>query len=772
MKIVRWDNYTGRVDQQFGQNLKAYGTFTYNSRWERNPPYTIANSFFDSTLNRAFSPKQLTASAGTTWIIDPSTVNEIRATYYGYQQLVDSIAYNNDYASAIGMGNMGLPKTCMPGVWPSGIITDPAGTLQVGCGSKDVQETLTLRSDLTKTWGKHVFKGGYELLRWRRNQFDQGNPDGTFTYASTAGITPTGGTVANTGNTLAAFMVGAISSFTFSERLQSDLPRMWQHSFYIQDDWKITPTLTLNIGLRYNFETPKKQKYGYISIFDPNVPDNATYTNPAFRCPAGGCKGAWTHPNGADPYRMDMKRFDPSFGLAWHPWKKYVFRAGFRLAHIDIRTDPTSLLYSDEMISRSYTQSQALGDFRPLFMLDQGIPAWKYPDLRPDGSVPYIATNPGGRNFNIIQSDLDTPYIMTWNAGVQAELTKDYLLEVRYNGSAQVKGLGTYDINTRPWGIIPNPNGDGFINLEDPANSALRLSWANGGQTQYSRPWPNLGSVNVVGNVYHQSYHSGLVRIEKRYSQGLNFQAFYQFQKALGGGAGNPYLSWSLLKARTNLDQRHNFTGTMNYTLPVGKGKRFLNRGGWMNVLFGGYDMMWTYTIASGTPAGMNISGAPTTFNYPSYMPRYGNVMLNRLPVLRENWQDLGGDRFTQNNQNSMIDCGAFTVGQGNECFTYIPSFARGTNGSNLWDNQRIIVGNFAASKEVPIGERVRLAIRLDYQNPFKWYNWGGPTTTLNIQSVANAKAFGTNSGGGESGTGTAGYGGTPMMNLSLAIKW
>jgi len=81
-------------------------------------------------------------------------------------------------------------------------------------------------------------------------------------------------------------------------------------------------------------------------------------------------------------------------------------------------------------------------------------------------------------------------------------------------------------------------------------------------------------------------------------------------------------------------------------------------------------------------------------------------------------------------------------------------------------------VGNLAASKEVPIKERLRLLLRLDFQNPFKWYNWGGPSTTLNIQSVANSRSFGTNSGGGESGTGTAGYGGTPLMNLTLAFKW
>jgi hypothetical protein len=221
------------------------------------------------------------------------------------------------------------------------------------------------------------------------------------------------------------------------------------------------------------------------------------------------------------------------------------------------------------------------------------------------------------------------------------------------------------------------------------------------------------------------------------------------------------------------MDQTHNFTATMNYEIPIGKGRKFMNRGGVLNALFGEFNMMWTYSIASGTPTGMSISGvSPTQNNYPGYMPTYGGVLLMKRPELRDNWQDLGTDRWTAANQNSMIDCGPVVLNWGNDCFTYVRAFSRGNNGSNLWTNQRIIAANFAASKEVPLKERLKLSVRLDFQNPFKWYNWGGPNTGLNVQSIANSRTFGTNTGGGESGTGTAGYGGTPLMNLSLAFKW
>jgi hypothetical protein len=156
-------------------------------------------------------------------------------------------------------------------------------------------------------------------------------------------------------------------------------------------------------------------------------------------------------------------------------------------------------------------------------------------------------------------------------------------------------------------------------------------------------------------------------------------------------------------------------------------------------------------------------------------MPNYGGVILKQRPSLRDNWQDLGGDRFNQGNQNSMINCGPTVLNYGNDCFTYIPAFSLGNNGSNVWNNQRLIAASAAVYKEVALkGERTRLQIRLDLQNPFKWYNWGGPSTSLNVQTVANSLTFGKINPGsnGETATGTAGYGGTPLLNLTLALKW
>jgi hypothetical protein len=757
MKIVIWNNYSVRLDQQFTPNLKAYGTWTNNHRWERQPPWTVANSFFDFSQNKTFN-NQNTISVGTTWIPTSTLVNDLRASYYDYEAKTISIAYQNDYASALGIS--GLPKDCMPGIWPGGFTE----SLQVGCPSRNLQEILTVKDDVSKARGTHAFKLGYELLRFRQNQWDLATPDGNFSYTGTAGLNTNGTNKSNTGATFANFLTGAINSVSFSRRLNSNLPRVWQHSFYFQDDWKVTPNLTLNLGLRYNVETPPSQKYGLISIFNPTAADDSQYTN--YSC--NGCVGAWTHPEGARAYNWDLSRWDPRFGIAWHPVSRFVVRGGFAVTHVDMRA---SYLYTDELINDSTSISQATGNPTPLFYLDQGVPAFAYPTHRADGSVPFRG-NAGGHSANIVQQDLKSPYTMSWNLGIQTEITRDYMVDVTYKGSAGVRIANGYDLNSRPWGIIPNAAGNGFMDLNDPANAAYRNTWLN--NTQVSRPWNNWGSVTMQGSTGHLTHHEGTVKIEKRYSKGLNFLAFYTYSKSLEGGSGNPYLDWHLFKARSGYDQTHTFTGTMNYEVPVGKGRRFLNRGGWLNYIIGDFNFVWAYTIASGSPLGVSISGSPySSQQYPSYMPTYGSALLLQRPELRNNWQDLGGDRFTQNNQNSMLQCGydgSFVVGWGNSCIVNLQPFSRGNAGSNIFNSQRVIAASLSAAKEVPIKERLKLQFRFDFQNPLKWYNWASPGTGLNVSSASNARSFGTTSVGGEATT--AAYGGLPMMNLTLALKW
>ena len=129
----------------------------------------------------------------------------------------------------------------------------------------------------------------------------------------------------NTGNTFAGFLTGYVASAQFRSELTSWLPRSSIHSFYVQDDWKVTPTLTANIGLRYSNESPFTTKYGLMSNFDPNGVDAIT-----------GRPGAIIHPT-SGLNKRDNNNFNPRVGLAWHPLQKWVFRGGLGFYTVDLK---------------------------------------------------------------------------------------------------------------------------------------------------------------------------------------------------------------------------------------------------------------------------------------------------------------------------------------------------------------------------------------------------------------------------------------------------
>ena len=726
--------YAARLDQQFTQNVKTFLSWTrYKTDAEPTKSGTVGYLPFDSGSNRTTSWMDTWASS-TTWIISPTLLAETR---FGYVRAVSSTISSSYQASiASQLGVPGLP----PDTFPLGLYT---GIGQAG-PSATITDNFSVREDFSKVKGTHALKFGYELLRFRQDAWTVGNPSGTFTLDNDVGLNSNGVATPNTGNAFAGFLTGSVTSATFTKRLQSSLPREWQNSAYVQDDWKVSPTVTVNIGLRYSVEQPATQKWGYSSVWEPNVVDPNSNNYVGFTCPAGGCMGAYVHTKGLKPYATDWKRFDPRLGIAWHALPKLVLRSGFGVTTVDIRLANVN---TDEEVLNTATQAQPAGNPMPLYQISQGPGTIVYPTVRADGSVPYAGI-PAGHTATEIDPNLKNPYTMTWNFNIQYELSKNYVLTGVYSGSGSVDLTGTMQINTLPFGYLKN----------DPVALAAWIPTA-----QYSRPFPNWGNIGYVGNFGHGTHHEATISIEKRLSSGLNFTAFYTFAKSIDGTASNEYLSTGLNKARSAWDQRHTLSATSTYQLPVGQGRRFLNRRGWKDYILGGYNLTLNYTIRSGGPLSAGLTGAPT-LQYPSFMPAYGNVMLFRDPALRSGWQDLGGDRFNQSNQNSLLDCGPNT-NQGNACFTYIPSYSMGTDGRDITNAQRVIAFAFSASKEVKIREKLRFQLRYDFQNPFKWYNWNAPTTTL---ALGSPTLYGKTS----LDAGTANLGGQPLMNLGFALMW
>jgi hypothetical protein len=539
------------------------------------------------------------------------------------------------------------------------------------------------------------------------------------------------------GHSLASLMSGSVSTATFTVNLLSSLPRNWMHSLYFQDDWKLRPNLTLQLGMRWQVQSVMNNKYGQQSSFDPNAPDNVV----------AGAMGVITHPDKL--YNKDWNNFQPRFGFGWQVRPNVVLRGGFALATVDERlpSPPT-----DEYGSITARIDTPSGQYAPMFQLSNGpILPLVWPVTRADGTIPYASTNYASRGATWVDPTRRSPYTMNWSFGLQYNFSANYLVEVSYAGNRSVSGSESMQINSWPY--------DWGWNLYQ-TNPALFNTMR--GNTQAYRPFTNFGGITFSTQGANSAYHSGTVKLEKRFSRGLSFLTYYTYSKAMDSSTSNRLIARTQDRARSSFDRTHQYTGSMNYQIPLGKGRRFLNRGGVLNAIFGNYDMVFLYRISSGTPMTFGFGGSPY-----SYMP--GNIAYRsgrpnstgQRARLRDGWADIGPDRWNRANQNKLIESMDY--------FFYPAAYTAGNVGRNTIDRQRFIEHNFSASKHWTVKERYTIEYRFDFQNPFKWYNLGAPDATVNF---TNPQSFGTITPNADVESDFASGGGQPCMQMTLALRF
>jgi hypothetical protein len=736
-----FEDYSGRVDQQFNSQMKAYGSYTYNHQSGFGRPVNIAIPAFDATNGNLTPFTQQNASAGFTYIINPTLLNDARVGYYRPRNDTMVPSYGQNWPTTLGIPN--VDPILMPGFAPAGsnptagqLTPDSIYGLSLSNGpSSNITETFSFRDDLSTTFGTHAFKMGYEIIHFRANYKQLGQPSGVFQFDTmTAGLQPNGQPIPNTGNTVAGFELGAVRQATFSQYTTTWLPVDSINSLYFQDDWKISPTLTLNLGLRWSTESPYNTRNGFKSQFDANAID-----------PITGRKGAITHPAGSLNER-DWKNFQPRFGLAWHPLTKWVFRGGFGINTVDIRF-PISLQQFDEYQALS-VQQRAPGDPRPVYQISQ-VPQPVQYNILPNGTAPYVGTNFGSRNITWMDSKLNPGYVMNWNTSIEFQVSANNLLKFIYQGSAGVHLVENWNQNA-----FPTDFGAGNPVLQNAAFAAL----------QNYLPYPQFGTINYMSNTGHNTYHAGTVQFQKRYSQGLILDTFYTFSKVIDDCDSDgsvctgvaPITNRNLNKGRATYDRNHRFIASATYELPVGRGRHFLNRGGVTDVIFGGWEIAWIQTIESGNPLSFTYAGNPAN--------EWSTMIGNQVPnVVGKPSMDqfglgdkIGGNRFNQALSNPVLSISNFS---------YPAAFTPGNAGRNIVTGPGLLWSEFSAKKNFKLSERFNLQFRYDFQNPFHNFNFSPPSTTVDFR---NPQLFGKLT----SDQTTASIGGQPLMNIMLRLSW
>jgi len=493
-----------------------------------------------------------------TRIIRPTLLNEFR---YGFlRQVVDKRELTDvPFAELTAKyGIQGIPPSGrlfgLPQFTLSGRITYTGLGEPGSMPNFKIHQVHQFLDNVSWNRGNHNFKFGADVRRNRSDIFGGASSHGGFTFDGQF-----------TGISLADFLLGMTSSVNLTTQLLGQM-RFRNFMFYALDDWKLTPKLTLNAGVRYELASPWVEKHNNMNRLELTPgPNYNTITT------AGYCGDSWSC---RALVNTDVNNWAPRVGLAYQWKRRTVVRAGFGVFYGgqgSLGADARGI--NNFPYNRSVTAQSAGG--QPALLLASGVP--------PGFVGSPTAPPPPNVNWTVWQEDFPAPQVAQWNLAVQQELMRNFSLTVAYVGSGTSYLMEAYNWN----GADPGP----------PATEASR------------RVIPRWNNINFRSPYGHSTYHGMELQLEKRYSAGVSFSASYTWSHSLdnvseqfgaGGGGLQSYKDFASARGNSNFDLRHRFVSGALWEMPVGKGRRWMNRGGVVDHLLGGWQLSGMTNVQTG----------------------------------------------------------------------------------------------------------------------------------------------------------------------------
>jgi len=514
-----------RVDHHFSEKDMIFARWTYNNVSTVTPSALPNVGGVDPGGSVSFpGPASQQAQQyllDETHAFTPTLLLELKAGYTYVSNVSLPLNYGKNFGNAFGVVNSNLdiftsalPNVAVTGYAPLGA----SGSLPL----YDRDNIFQYSGTLTQVKGKHSIKYGATLIR--RQIFNEQPTTGAGSFSFTTN--PASSTVA-TISPLVNLLEGNIFQASRVVQLFPRYLRSWEPSFFVQDDWRPTTTLTLNLGLRYDIITPDVDKFNHISHFDP--------VSKAFHVAGQGAS------NTAD-IRTDYRSIAPRFGFADNVSPKTVVRGGFGIVFFRDNTGP-SVPFADPPYVGTYTPNP-------------NTTTWATPLPLPSLAS---TTNPQGA-LRGMQLGFSNSYVYQFNLNVERDLGFDTVMTVAYVGELG-HGLRTSpDLNLAPLG---NP---GTFNAT---------------QRPYYAQFPGVTDIyNIESNGY-DNFHSLQTTLVKQMGHGLSVQANYTWAHALGDNvgfsAGGLFTSADPLNTKTveygnsELDVRDRFAMMLNYRIPFGE---------------------------------------------------------------------------------------------------------------------------------------------------------------------------------------------------------
>ena len=746
-KTYSHDLISNRVDQYVNDKQRIFVRFNLQENLDKSPTKVVRFIDSDSTWDH-FSNYAL----DHTWQVRTNLNNVFR---YSYTRFTANLISNT---LGFDPTTLGLPSYFRDSsnvlFFPNFSISGPFASLGGTAYNKQPRDTQGFQDSVVWIKGRHSIKTGSEYRLYRFYPFQVFNPTGGFSFGSNYTQSDQLGSASPTqGYGLASLLLGTGSfSFDHVEALSA-----YHHyvGAYVQDDWKATSRLTLNLGLRWDVETGTGESHNRLSYFDPNA------TNPA------GGRGAMEFTGNGNPTTIratNWNNFGPRAGFAYRPFgEKWVLRGGYGIFYLPLGLEPG---LTTTPFNYTLTADNLNADYTPKVTLSNPFPAGL---PRPGAANPVSdGSYRLGSNVNIVLRDQPAGSMQEWNFAVSRQLGRSTIITMTYTGSRGVHlpipSEELNQINPRYLAnggsylteLVPNPYFGKFTSgllaqpmipreqLLKPYPTFAGASSADafGGSLNYSRP--------PVGD---SVYHAATIHFERRFAQGISLAAHYTWSKLIDvGGVGNgaAFTDPSALRDIYNprlerslgsFDVPHRLVVIYALDLPFGRNKMFgkslLKGPSWADRILSGWQLTGFHTLQRGLP--VNIGG-PDLSRIAGASPSRASV----VPGVKDSF-----DYATSiaNARQYNPNCGCTGPWFNTAAFTSTPQFVLPNGPRFLPDVRQGNLRNWdlTMTKNVKITERMKFALQGKFYNILNQVTFAGPSV-ITVGSANFGSEGGVNS--------------------------
>jgi outer membrane receptor protein involved in Fe transport len=696
------NEYTTRIDHHaFAGKARIFGRFTYYRAFSEGVE-DIAGLLNNEVADSFTTGYQ--ASIGYTHNWSPSLITEINVGFLRDNPKIDPPTDGINLAEVVGIQRS--PYPAMPRISISGYSL-------IGTNENTLRRQI---NNIYQTSGTVSLVRGANLLRmgvqFRRNQFNVFNPGGSFfgVYNFNGELTSPNNSANNAVHSLADFMLGLVQTANYNLPQPPTGRRNWNIGVFAQDDWKVTRNLTLNLGLRYEYEAPKKVSNNIYSRIDTRT---------------GRLLVAGKNASDALDLESDKLNFAPRVGFAYSVTPKTVLRGAFGIFYSQIFSNLGGIvLYPGFTVNQNFPDRGA--GVAQEFSLSQGMPLVARQNLEDPFFVEReaSATAPlgGGAQYGEIGP---LPSSLQWNFGIQRELPFNVFLDASY-----VSTRGLHLPLSLPYNDVP------FDRVEE----LQRLG--SGITTQMARPFPTAARFNSFVHAGTSTYHALQVKAQRQV-RGFAFRSVYTWSKSIDDGSGlfsfsqpngvDPGQYLQLFRrfdrAPSTFDRRHTYSSSLQYT----------TRGDWWR-----RDFLLSGIFVART-------GIPDTINQNNLNP----VASQQRPHAIAPFDDIyAGGRVSEGIGIRYLkapNTPGFPLAPSGPL--YVGSVAAGTRRQvlpvsigTLPRNSVRLPGewnlDFSFARQFRLREGLRFQLRGEFFNVFNHTQFNGPNTSLTVTADANGNPF------------------------------